>query len=81
MIGTRFLAPLLAAMLLSTAAWAQPEGEDTSTQAPKEQQQKTEADKKSGGSTTASKPTSSPSDYRASEKISEDLPVSFPVDI
>ncbi|MCB1702486.1 MAG: hypothetical protein H6985_05680 [Pseudomonadales bacterium] len=88
MIKTAILAPLvLATVLLSPVAALAQTGEDESTAAnlPADKQQASASENNSGASAGAApKPARnerSPSEYRASEKISEDLPVSFPVDI
>lgn len=83
MIRTRLLAPLAATLLLAAGALAQPSDSEATTTAPAEQPAGTTIDK-SVVDVPDRAPASvekSPSDYRASEKISEDRPVSFPVDI
>lgn len=76
----------LAVLLAATAAvLAQPADEERAAPAPAEAPEKNDTGK--GAATTdaaagkAAGATRSPSDYRSSEKISEDVPVSFPVDI
>jgi ABC-type transport system substrate-binding protein len=86
MIGTRILGPALAALLLAAgAALAQPATDEGAAPAPVPGRAATGAEKKppttAGPNSTPAKAGKSPSDYRASEEISEDLPVSFPVDI
>jgi hypothetical protein len=88
MIPTTLLAPAVLALVLGCQfAWAQPEQNDTPAAAPAPGEQASGSDNgaaTSGGGTAPTKPAragGSPSDYRASEEISEDLPVSFPVDI
>ena len=85
MIGTRNLAPVLAALLL-VAATALAQTADDESAATAGKPPSTTADNSSSATAgdAGGKPGNaerSPSDYRASEKISEDLPVSFPVDI
>ena len=78
------VALIFAALLVSAAGtWAQPaaDEQDSTTSEP---QQNTDANADSGGAaadTTPNQPDRAPSDYRSSEQISEDLSVSFPVDI
>jgi len=90
MIGTRILAPAVAALLLAAGvALAQPAADEAgaapSGQQPAKGQVPAAPGKSAPSGDTASgtpaKAGRSPSDYRASEEISEDLPVSFPVDI
>jgi len=86
MIPKRILAPALMALLLASgAALAQTEADTGAASAPSPPKAATGAQKKAPAPASAnSKPAQaekSPSDYRASEQISEDLPVSFPVDI
>lgn len=87
MIGKRTLALLLPAVLLALgpAALAQQTGEEVQPGPPVDTPPAAEAtDKPASSQQTAPRAAPvdrSPSDYRASEKISEDLPVSFPVDI
>jgi hypothetical protein len=81
MSGKALLVPALAALLLGAAAVvAQQEGDSATVPAPADSQQAP-----AGGAEQTPAPAParkpSPSDYRASEEISEDLPVSFPVDI
>ncbi len=75
------LRTLLALVLLLGAALvaAQPAGDEPAP-ADTTEQPAAEADP-AGGGEAASGPQRAPSDYRPSEQISEDLPVSFPVDI
>ena len=79
MISRTRLAPAILALVLGAAAGqAQPGTEDPAGEAP--------ADANTGQSSATSESgdadnSNSPFDYRASEEISEDLPVSFPVDI
>lgn len=86
MIGTRGLAAVLAALLLvAPVALAQTDQDGSAAPDPADQPRANDADKGAGATGEADRAPSggdkSPSDYRASEKISEDLPVSFPVDI
>ena len=84
MIRTRFLTPVAAALLLAAGALAQPSGSEATTSAPAEQPDGADTDKNPDADARDRAPASvdkSPSDYRASERISEDRPVSFPVDI
>jgi hypothetical protein len=84
MSGTRLLGPALAALLTAGAALAQPAADKGAASAPAPGQaaapEKT-APAADAPASTPAKPGKSPSDYRASEEISEDRPVSFPVDI
>ena len=77
---TRFL-PLLLVLWLPGAALTQPEAEDVEAP-PAAVSEKDETDEQSPPA-AAETPDSerSPHDYRPSEDISEDLSVSFPVDI
>ena len=79
MISRTRLAPAILALVLGAAAGqAQPGTEDPAGEA------QPDADTGQAGTTSESGTadnSSSPFDYRASEEISEDLPVSFPVDI
>lgn len=89
-VDARTLSPLFLALLLgATPALAQPETVGSSSAPTTEQVADTPAASQSApapsepaskdpGAGTSSK---SPFDYRSSEKISEDVPVSFPVDI
>jgi len=83
MIGKALLVPALAALLLGAPAVpAQPAGEEPAAPAPVVPQQDTDSGDTGGQVPAPAQPRqTSPSDYRASEEISEDLPVSFPVDI
>jgi len=83
MIGAKRLALAIAVLLLAAAAaWSQPAADaqsDTKANTP-------QPDPATDTGDTAAEPTPSqagraPGDYRASEQISEDLSVSFPVDI
>jgi hypothetical protein len=76
---------LAALLLAATGVAAQPDDEQGAAPAATETPEKTgpgdsatTTDAAAGKSAGA---TRSPSDYRSSEQISEDLPVSFPVDI
>ncbi|MCB1698854.1 MAG: hypothetical protein H6984_11065 [Pseudomonadales bacterium] len=84
MIGTRNLAPVLAALLLvaatALAQTADDEGAAGAGKPPSAQADNSGATAGDAGGKPGNAERS-PSDYRASEKISEDLPVSFPVDI
>ena len=86
MSRTKFLRPAAMALIVSAAvAVAQPP--DQADDAPPAAPQATpgsagsSAPAAAGSAGTSSRPGRSPSDYRASEQISEDLPVSFPGDI
>jgi hypothetical protein len=74
-------------MLLAAAATlAQPAADKDPAAAPATEQKATGAAGQASGNTdapagTPARSSGSPSDYRASEEISEDRPVSFPVDI
>ena len=88
MIGAKRLASAIALLLLvlvATVAWSQPATDtqsDASTTTPQQQSPSADADNgDAAGDTTPTQAGRSPTDYRSSEKISEDLPVSFPVDI
>ncbi len=85
MIGMKYLAPAVAALLLTAvAAWSQPlpdaEGDATTT-APQQNPGPNTDIGDAAADTAPSQTGRSPGDYRASEQISEDLSVSFPVDI
>ncbi len=81
MIGTRCLTGMLAVLALAGAgALAQPAEEPTAAP-PADSQPAPAPDQDNTARDNTAAPTRSPSDYRASEEISEDLPVSFPVDI
>ena len=80
------LIPLLLSLALGTTAIIAQPAPDTSPEAAAgSQQERAGSDETTPpaqtGDTTASKGNDSPFDYRPSEEISEDLPVSFPVDI
>ncbi len=93
MINTRRLAPLFFILCLgATPLLAQPEatgGEESSSAAAANGSADTTATTQPAPAPSATAPTSSssgtsnksPFDYRSSEEISEDVPVSFPVDI
>ena len=85
MIPTRFMAQLVAASLLTAGALAQPADSEETVNEPAAQAAAPDtANSEKTDDSPARAPAAadrSPSDYRASEKISEDLPVSFPVDI
>ncbi len=80
MIRTKALALAMMALLLAAVtALAQPTDDGADPQQPAAADSRpttTDATIDKPG-----QPGDSPSDYRASEKISEDLPVSFPIDI
>jgi hypothetical protein len=84
MIPKRPLA-LAALLLAASAALAQPGASEDATPAPPPPKAASGEENKAPAPAGADKPSAqtgrSPSDYRASEQISEDLPVSFPVDI
>ncbi|MEM1154510.1 MAG: hypothetical protein AAGI44_10230 [Pseudomonadota bacterium] len=74
---SRVLTPLvLATLLMSASAWSQSDTDDDQTGSEAAE----ESEDVSTGSNEAPPPRS-PTDYQASEQISEDLSVSFPVDI
>jgi hypothetical protein len=86
MIRRRITSLALAVLLTATAAvLAQPADDESSAPAAAETPEKPgPGDSATTTDAAAVKPagaTRSPSDYRSSEKISEDVPVSFPVDI
>ena len=92
MIHLRQLAPLCLALTLAaaplSAQTARPEtsrpasgSSDTSTDKAAAPQQAPAAKSSAEVSTSAGSGKNSPFDYRPSEEISEDAPVSFPVDI
>jgi hypothetical protein len=84
MIGTKRLALGLVLLLLAAAAWSQPAADGDSETAPATSAQNPVAGgntEDKGADTAPAAPARSPTDYRSSEKISEDLSVSFPVDI
>lgn len=92
MIHLRQLAPLCLALTLAaaplSAQTAQSEtsrpasgSSDTSTDKTAAPQQAPAAKSSAEASTSAGSGKNSPFDYRPSEEISEDAPVSFPVDI
>jgi hypothetical protein len=84
MIPRRPLA-LTAMLLAASAALAQPGADDGAPPAPSPPKAASGEEKEAPAPSTANKASTqarqSPSDYQASEQISEDLPVSFPVDI
>ena len=88
-VNPRPLAPLLFALALGAAPLlAQTEGTDAAEAAPAATEEPTAAKPAATPAPTASSApapkstgNSSPFDYRSSEEISEDVPVSFPVDI
>ena len=84
MIPRRPLA-LAALLLAASAALAQPGADEGATPAPPPPKAASGEEKKPSAPAAANKTPAragkSPSDYQASEQISEDLPVSFPVDI
>ena len=81
----RKLVPAIAAMLLAvTAALAQTDDDAQAEVAPTDEQAADTADKAvtaDSASQSPAGPDRAPTDYRATEEISEDLSVSFPVDI
>jgi hypothetical protein len=83
MIPRRPLA--LAILLAAGAALAQTGADDGAVPTPAPGQDIPAAEKKApataGANNTPARSDKSPSDYQASEQISEDLPVSFPADI
>ncbi len=85
MIGMKYLAPAVATLLLTAVvAWSQlsPDAEDGATTTAPQQNPGPDTDTDDAAADTAPSQTDrSPGDYRASEQISEDLSVSFPVDI
>ena len=86
MIGAKHLTPAVAVLLLAASvAWSQPGADtdsDTTTTTPQQQSPGADADNDDAArDTTATQTDRSPTDYRSSEEISEDLSVSFPVDI
>ena len=74
---------LLALVLLLGAALvaSQPAGDEPAPTDTTEQPAADTGSDPADGGAAASGPQRAPSDYRSSEQISEDLPVSFPVDI
>jgi len=93
MIGAKRLAPAIIALLVTAStAWSQPavEAENDATTTSPQQNPGADADNRAGNGadngdvaadTTPPQASRPPGDYRASEQISEDLSVSFPVDI
>jgi len=80
MFKPQHLSPLVLSLVLGAAVvLAQPAASE-STDAP-EPPSKTQPENAPVESPPAAAPNESPFDYRPSEEISEDLPVSFPVDI
>ena len=71
--------PALVLLLGAARVAAQPAGDEPAP-ADTTEQPAAGTDPAEGGA-AASDPQRAPSDYRPSEQISEDLPVSFPVDI
>ena len=72
---------LLAALLLGPPALAQEEPEASVGERPGEAEVAEEVQESEETQADEDDPESSPYEYRASEQISEDLSVSFPVDI
>jgi hypothetical protein len=85
MIGAKRLTPAIAVLLLAASvAWSQSGADAESEATTTTQQQSPGADADNGDAARDTTPTQtdrSPTDYRSSEEISEDLSVSFPVDI
>ena len=83
MIGKALLASVMATVLLGAAgSLAQPDsGDDPAPSATGTGTQQAPVNEKPDNAAPAAPRKTSPSDYRASEEISEDLPVSFPADI
>ncbi len=86
MSRTRLLCPAMVALLMSAViAVAQPSDEAEEVPPPTTESTQsspgTSAPATGGTAGASSRAGRSPSDYQASEQISEDLPVSFPVDI
>ena len=89
MIGAKRLVPAVVALLVTaSAAWSQPATEADSEAATSSPQQDPGADADNradngdaAADTTPPQTGRPPGDYRPSEQISEDLSVSFPVDI
>jgi hypothetical protein len=89
MIGAKRLAPAIIALLVTAStAWSQPavEAENDATTTSPQQNPGADADNRAdngdvAADTTPPQASRPPGDYRASEQISEDLSVSFPVDI
>jgi hypothetical protein len=93
MIGAKRLVPAVVALLVTaSAAWSQPatEADSEATTSSPQQDPGADADTSTGNradngdaaaDTTPPQAGRPPGDYRASEQISEDLSVSFPVDI
>jgi len=89
MIGAKRLAPAIFALLVAAStAWSQPavESESDATTTPPQQNAEADAGNRAengdvAADTTPPQAGRPPGDYRASEQISEDLSVSFPVDI
>ena len=83
---SRVVAPALAALLLAGSAALAQTGDDAAVPegVPADEQEvdtARDADTGNGAPDSAARSDRSPTDYRASEEISEDLSVSFPVDI
>ncbi len=82
MILRVFLAPASLALVLgAVAVAAQPGGDEAAATATAEQPGDDGASTATGGGEQPAGGGRAPSDYRPSEQISEDLSVSFPVDI
>ena len=86
MMRIKRLTAAIAVLLLTAAtAWSQPAAEaenDAAASAPQQPSGGSEAGNDGAAADSTPTPTSrAPGDYRASEQISEDLSVSFPVDI
>ena len=83
MIGIKLLAPALVALLAAVPAYAQPaaDADSEETAAAAEESATSSAADADNTDSAPRPPERSPTDYRASEQISEDLSVSFPVDI
>lgn len=76
---SRVLVPwIFAVLLINAPAWSQSETEDDSADSDSTEESE---EVTTGSSEAPLPPPRSPTDYRASEEISEDLSVSFPVDI
>jgi hypothetical protein len=81
---TQRLAIALITLLLGGSTltlWAQQEQQEPIEPAPPEQRETQDAEKTSATTSEETDADDSPFDYQSSEKISEDLSVSFPVDI
>ena len=73
--------PALVLLLGAALVGAQPAGDERAPADTTEQPAAATGTDPADGGAAASGPQRAPSDYRPSEQISEDLPVSFPVDI